>query len=42
MGNLEGGQTNRYCLIVGIRMVLLAAGGVWGPLIAVGVASSDC
>ena len=42
MENLEGGISNRNCMLAGAGMVLLAAIGAWGPLIAVGVAASDC
>lgn len=41
MENLEGGLTNRQCMLAGIGLVILAASQNWG-FVAIAVGSADC
>lgn len=42
MENLDGGLSNRQCMLAGAGMVIGAGCGFWGPVLAMGVASIDC
>lgn len=42
MENLEGGLSNRQCMLAGIGLVTLAAAQFWAGFIGMTVASADC
>jgi hypothetical protein len=42
MENLEGGLTNRECMLRGFGMLLGVASGFWAAALVLGATSGDC
>lgn len=42
MENLQGGLSQRQCLLAGVGLLATVGLSLWGPAIGIGVASADC
>jgi hypothetical protein len=42
MLKIEGGLTNRQCMLAGAGLVIATSCGLWGAVISIGVGSADC
>jgi hypothetical protein len=42
MENLEGGLSNRQCMLAGAGILACGLLGIWGGCIGIGVGSADC